>query len=190
MSRNSRQISRTPPALRRWLTRQEVIEEFPVAYSTLAAVPAAVLPCIPLGKSRVYDRFDLEPLFERLKSIRLADLTRKYVLGAVDDQLEELRRQARQTAGLPPLPQEPRSPTITPLRGPGRPARPVIRDDRPRSRRRGQLGKGEAAGAPEPQAAEMPDEPCQRGLPRKGEVRDPERPQKAPLIAADVDASV
>lgn len=63
-----------PAAERRWLTRQDVIAEWPIAYSTLAEIPQSILPCARVGKSTLYDRADLEALFVRLKTTSLSEM--------------------------------------------------------------------------------------------------------------------
>ncbi len=66
--------NRLPASHRRWLTRADVCAEYPISYCVLASLPPSLLPSGESGKSAVYDRADVDALFNRLKGRRLADL--------------------------------------------------------------------------------------------------------------------
>jgi len=65
---------RIPAAQRQWLSRADIVAEWPISYCALANIPQSLLPRADIGKSAAYDRVDVEALFARLKGRRLADL--------------------------------------------------------------------------------------------------------------------
>ncbi|MGE5502442.1 MAG: hypothetical protein ACM3W4_11010 [Ignavibacteriales bacterium] len=75
----SRRPPRLPAAQRRWLTRQDIVAEWPISYNKLASIPPSVLPCVSTGKSKSYDRVDVDALFERLKIKHLSVLIQEAI---------------------------------------------------------------------------------------------------------------
>ena len=79
---NSRRRVMLPASQRRWLTRQDVIAEYPhLKYDALTRIPPCVLPRIERGtagnKSTVYDREDIDALCLKLKTSTLEELVAK-----------------------------------------------------------------------------------------------------------------
>jgi len=66
-----------PPIDGRWVTRDWVIAHFPIARSTFSRIPRKVLNYGKVGKSAIYDRFEVEHLFLRLKGTSLKALIRR-----------------------------------------------------------------------------------------------------------------
>jgi len=69
--------NRIPAAQRQWLSRADIVAEWPISYCTLASIPQSLLPRADIGKSAAYDRADVEALFAKLKGRSLADLVRE-----------------------------------------------------------------------------------------------------------------
>lgn len=119
-----RKVRRLPASARGWLTRQEVLAEYPFAYSTLANIPTSILPRVRgVGVNVLYERSDVEALLTRLNQIELQDLLARVQANGNDPELDALR-------GLPP-------PVLVPVAPPpaqapqpnsrrGRPPKPVI----------------------------------------------------------------
>ena len=68
----------------RWLTREEIAAQYPISASTLARIPKEVLNHGMVGKSAVYERRDVEQLFERIKGSSLKDLVDASKRGRTD----------------------------------------------------------------------------------------------------------
>jgi len=72
--------------LDRWVTREEIVEHFPISASMLARIPRALLDFGYVGKNAVYDVLDVDALFERLKGTSLKALIESLAPSAPESQ--------------------------------------------------------------------------------------------------------